>query len=186
MPFWYLRHGETDWNARGLSQGNVDVPMNATGEAQARRAAAALRGQGVARIVSSPLGRARVTAEVCAEILGLPVEIDPGLREVAFGVQEGQPMSDWFAHWISGAFTPEGAESFAALRQRAVTTINALLNRSEGLLLVVGHGAFFRALRAEMGFEPNVRLPNAIPVACVPPVLDTEIWRLTEAPLALS
>ena len=43
-PFWFLRHGETDWNARGLSQGNVDIPLNAVGRAQAERAAVALQG----------------------------------------------------------------------------------------------------------------------------------------------
>ncbi len=186
IPFWYLRHGETDWNARNLSQGNVDLPLNATGEAQARDVAAALRDRGVTRIVSSPLGRARATAAACSEALGLPVEVDPGLREAAFGVQEGQPMSAWFASWIAGDFTPEGAESFAALRLRAVTAIDALLAGSTGLMLVVGHGAFFRALRAEMGFDPGARLPNAIPVACLPPSQESEIWRLDLVPLALS
>ena len=39
IPFWFLRHGETDWNAQGISQGNVDIPLNATGLAQARSAA---------------------------------------------------------------------------------------------------------------------------------------------------
>ena len=97
VPFWYLRHGETDWNARNLSQGNVDIPLNANGIAQAHAAAAVLRGRGIAAIVSSPLARARATAEIAAAALGLPVTIEDGLREVAFGVQEGQPMSDWFA-----------------------------------------------------------------------------------------
>src|ERR1700761_5031386 len=96
VPFWYLRHGETDWNAQGLSQGNVDIPLNPTGLAQARSAAARLRNRGIATIISSPLSRARVTAEIAAEALSLPVHFDDDLREVRFGVQEGQPMSDWF------------------------------------------------------------------------------------------
>src|SRR3954464_13091312 len=83
IPFWFLRHGETDWNAQGLSQGNVDIPLNPTGLAQAGSAADLLRGRGISTIVASPLSRARVTAEIAAEALGLPLTIDPDLREVA-------------------------------------------------------------------------------------------------------
>ena len=106
IAFWFLRHGETDWNAQGISQGNVDIPLNAVGVAQARAAADKLRNRGIATIVASPLSRARVTAEFVGEALGLPVALDPDLREVSFGVQEGQGMSGWFADWVSGAFTP--------------------------------------------------------------------------------
>ena len=166
-PFWYLRHGETDWNARNLSQGNIDIPLNANGIAQARAAAALLRGRGIASIVASPLSRARDTAEIAGAALGLTVAIDEGLREVAFGVQEGQPMADWFADWVGGRATPEGAESFAALRARAVAAVNRATARPAAVL-VVAHGALFRALRAAMGLEPNVRTRNGVPFWCAP------------------
>jgi probable phosphoglycerate mutase len=177
-PFWYLRHGETDWNARGLSQGNVDIPLNDTGFAQAQTAAALLRGRGIASIVASPLSRARVTAEIAAAALGLSVETDDGLREVSFGVQEGHVMSEWFNDWVAERFTPEGAESFAALRRRAVGAINRALTRPAPVL-VVAHGALFRALRAEMGLEVNIRMPNAIPTLCAPSA--GSAWTLTHA-----
>jgi probable phosphoglycerate mutase len=165
--FWFLRHGETDWNARNLSQGNVDIPLNARGIAQAHAAAAALRHRGITTIIGSPLSRARVTAEIVAAALGLPVQTDPELREVAFGVQEGQPMSDWFDDWIFGRATPRGAEPFAALRARATGAINRALTHPAPVL-VVAHGALFRALRAEMGLPPRERLPNAVPTFCEP------------------
>jgi broad specificity phosphatase PhoE len=180
VPFWFLRHGETDWNARGLSQGNVDIPLNPTGLAQARSAADLLRHRGIRAIVASPLLRARVTAEITGEALQLPVEIDEGLREVAFGVQEGQPMTEWFASWVAGEWTPDGAETFAALRARAV----AAVNRATALppaVLVVGHGALFRALRSAMGLEPNVRTRNAIPFWCEPPGAGGTEWDLKPA-----
>ena len=104
---------------------------------------------------------------IVAEALGLPVRTDEALREVSFGVQEGQPMSDWFDDWIFGRFTPEGAEPFAALRARAVGAINRAL-AYPAPVLVVAHGALFRALRAEMGLPPAVRLPNATPMWCEP------------------
>ena len=176
-PFWFLRHGETDWNAQGISQGNVDIPLNAIGLAQARSAAAKLRNRGIASIVASPLSRARVTAEIAGEALGLPVAIDRDLREVAFGVQEGQAMSGWFADWVAGRFTPDGAETFPTLRRRAV----AAINRATALppaVLVVAHGALFRALRAAMGIEPNVRTQNAVPIFCEPLSAGGSGWSL--------
>ncbi len=177
IPFWFLRHGETDWNAQGISQGNVDIPLNATGLAQARSAATLLRHRGIATIVSSPLSRAKVTADIVGESLGLPVEVDAGLREVAFGVQEGQAMADWFAGWIAGTFTPEGAESFAALRHRAVDALNRAVALPPAVL-VVAHGAFFRALRSAMGIVPNLRTRNAVPIFCVPPPPGEAQWSL--------
>ena len=106
-PFWYLRHGETDWNKQGLQQGSVDIPLNETGLAQAREAAERLHGKGITTIIASPLSRARVTAEIVAERLGLPVTIDPDLREVGWGIHEGTGMADWFQDWIAGHATPD-------------------------------------------------------------------------------
>ena len=177
MPFWFLRHGETDWNAQGLSQGNVDIPLNATGLAQARLAAEQLRNRGIATIVASPLSRARVTAEIVGEALGLPVSMDQDLREVSFGVQEGKSMSDWFAGWLAGEFTPEGAETFAALRHRAVAAANRATAQTPAVL-VVAHGAWFRSLRSAMGIEPTMRTRNALPIWCEPPSPGQTMWTL--------
>jgi broad specificity phosphatase PhoE len=178
--FWFLRHGETDWNAQNLSQGNVDIPLNETGLAQARSAALLLRDRGITSIISSPLSRAKVTADIAAHLLGLPVEVDRELREVAFGVQEGKPMSEWFTAWVAGALTPAGAESFPDLTRRAVAAINRAIRRPP-VVLVVAHGALFRALRGAMGHEPNVRTRNAVPVWCEPPANGKDVWGITYA-----
>jgi broad specificity phosphatase PhoE len=175
--FWFLRHGETDWNAQGLSQGQVDIPLNPTGLAQAHAAAGLLRGRGIVSIVSSPLSRARDTADIVAAALGLGVSLQDDLREVAFGVHEGTPMGGaWFPEWVDGTSTPEGAESFVALRARAVAALTTALAHPAPVL-VVAHGALFRALRAEMGLPANVRTPNALPLFCEPGTP----WTLTAA-----
>lgn len=174
--FWFLRHGETDWNARNLSQGNVDIPLNEVGLAQARTAAGLLANRGICSVVSSPLSRAHDTARIVGEQIGHPVEVEDGLREVAFGVQEGQPMAHWFDDWVAGLFTPEGAETFPDLRARAIAAVARALSRPAPVL-VVAHGALFRALRAEMGLTPNVRTPNAMPFFCEPGAP----WTLTPA-----
>ncbi|WP_120007794.1 histidine phosphatase family protein [Teichococcus vastitatis] len=181
-PFWFLRHGETDWNARGLSQGNVDIPLNSVGIAQAARAAEALRGKEIITIVSSPLSRARDTAEAAGAVLGLPVQVHDALREVSFGAQEGQEMSGWFNDWVEGHMTPEGAESFAALRERTVGAVNFCLGQP-GPVLIVAHGALWRAFRAEAGLPANVRTPNALPMWVTPPPPGEEAWQFE--PLAL-
>ncbi|MGH7152683.1 MAG: histidine phosphatase family protein [Acetobacteraceae bacterium] len=167
VPFWYLRHGETDWNARGLSQGGTDIPLNPTGLAQARAAANRLRHRGIVTIVSSPLTRAQETAEIVAQVLDLPVRFDPDLKEVAFGVQEGQPLADWFPDWVAGNRLPEGAETFAGLRCRAIAAVNRCTAMTAPVL-IVGHGAFFRALRSAMVLPELPRTPNAVPFWCEP------------------
>lgn len=175
VSFWYLRHGETDWNARGVSQGNTDIPLNANGIAQARAAGPLLRGRGITTIVASPLSRARVTAEIVAESLGLPVSLDPDLREVGFGVQEGKTMGNWFPDWLAGRFTPEGGESFPVLTARTVAGINRAV-ANPPVVLVVAHGAVFRALRAAMGIVPATSTRNAAPIWCE---AGTDGWRVS-------
>jgi probable phosphoglycerate mutase len=180
IPFWYLRHGETDWNARGLAQGSIDIPLNETGIAQARSAANLLRNRGIATIVASSLSRARVTAEIIGAELGLPVALDDGLREVRFGVEEGRPQSDWFKAWLAGGFAPEGAESFAELTARATAAVNRATVRPP-LVLVVAHGALFRALRAAMSLPFDVPTRNAVPMLCTPPEPGHAGWTLDMA-----
>ncbi|SDB80213.1 probable phosphoglycerate mutase [Raineyella antarctica] len=89
------RHGETDWNAVGRMQGHLDIPMNATGEQQARAAAAVLAERHHATsIVSSDLSRAQGTARALAEATGLPVTTDERLREINVGEWVGLTLTD--------------------------------------------------------------------------------------------
>ena len=166
-PFWFLRHGETDWNREHRTQGSTDIPLNGTGIAQAHQAAALLAGQGITVLACSPLGRARATADIVGAALGLVPLVVPDLREASFGTHEGEVMGTWFAHWAEGLAVPEGGESFATVRARAVAAVNRLL-AGDGLPLVVAHGGMFRTLRAAMGFSAAVRTPNGVPLLCAP------------------
>jgi broad specificity phosphatase PhoE len=176
-PFWYLRHGETDWNRQGLSQGSNDIPLNELGLAQAKEAAVRLRYRGITSIVASPLSRARVTAEIVAEALGLEVTIEPDLREVSWGVHEGKPLAEWFSDWIAGHATPEGAESFSELRRRSIAGLNRAVNRPPAVL-IVAHGGVFRAIRSVMNLEITGRTRNCIPMWCEPPRFPGQAWSL--------
>jgi broad specificity phosphatase PhoE len=174
VPFWFLRHGETDWNAANRTQGSTDIPLNANGVAQAHAAAELLRGQDVVALVCSPLGRARQTAEIVGAALGLEPRVLDGLREANFGAHEGEVMGAWFAAWVAGEAAPDRGESFAEVRDRAMAAMNEVL-AGLGPALVVGHGGFFRTVRAAMGFTAAVRTPNGVPLWCAP---EGDEWRM--------
>jgi probable phosphoglycerate mutase len=176
--FWFLRHGETEWNTRSVAQGRTEVPLNAHGLEQAHQSAAALRNRGIATIVSSTMGRAKATAEIVAAALDLPVTYDEGLIETSYGDREGQAMTEWFSDWVYERSTPPGGESFADLRVRAVSTINKALARPP-VLLVIAHGGLFRAVRSVMGLEPLYRTPNGTPFFCEPPAEGQTVWTLS-------
>lgn len=167
VAFFFLRHGETDWNAQGLSQGRTDVALNAVGLMQAHTAARRLARHGIVAIVSSPLQRAQQTASIVGSVLELDCATDPDLQETSFGEQEGRKMGPWYDDWVAESYTPAGGETFADLRARATRAMNRTLARP-GPVLVVAHGGVFRAVRAQMGLSPLVRTENGAPLHCVP------------------
>ena len=98
--FYFVRHGETDWNAERRLQGQLDIPLNDVGRRQSAQCGTTLRGLIAARrkapddftFISSPLSRARETMEILRSALGLQREgyaIDPRLAELSFGLWEG-------------------------------------------------------------------------------------------------
>lgn len=91
------RHGQTDWNVGGLYQGQEDIPLNATGIAQAQDAARVLADLRPDALFTSDLQRARVTAEQLAGLTGLEVQVDPRLREVNIGTWVGLTSEQAFA-----------------------------------------------------------------------------------------
>jgi probable phosphoglycerate mutase len=161
------RHGETEWNAAARIQGHTDVPLNATGRAQALALADRMRAERVASIATSDLSRARGTAEIVAEILGLDVGlVDPDLRERRFGEFEGLTRGecatrfpdDW-ARWVGDSWaTPPGGETGAALLSRVVLAIDRVAERLTAPALVVTHGGVMRAILGE-----GAGAANAVP-----------------------
>jgi probable phosphoglycerate mutase len=115
-----LRHGETVHTARKLfsGSGGEDPPLTPTGQAQAAAAAASLTDRGVTAVVSSPMRRARETADAAAAVLGLPVREVDDVRECAFGEWEGQSFAevrerwpDELSAWWGQPLSPPGGES---------------------------------------------------------------------------
>lgn len=138
----FARHGQTDVNASGRLQGRLDPPLTELGRDQARRIAQALRADALARVVTSPLRRARETAEIITEGLGIDAPVvDERLVELDYGAWDGRAVRDvtgqeW-ARWRADPdFAPPGGESLATLRARTVALCEELLTVDEAVCCV--------------------------------------------------
>jgi len=141
-----LRHGQTDWNIDLRLQGSSDIPLNQTGIAQAKAASLKFELGSWDVILASPLSRARDTAAIIAEPLGLKVAVIPELIERSFGTAEGMSDGEWEKLYESGA-PIEGLESLEDLRARSENLLNLIANEYAGLrVLAVSHGAYIRKL----------------------------------------
>lgn len=173
-PFYFLRHGETFWNKNRLTQGQLDSQLNPTGRAQAERAAQALSGEPIERIVSSPLRRARHTAEAVGRALNLPVSCDGGLMECHLGANQGGPHGSWLAAYFRGEADPENGETFAEFGDRVWHAMSNAVARGPNTL-IVAHGGLWLAARARITVQPELdRMPNALPLHVTP---EGDTWR---------
>ncbi len=168
------RHGETDWNLAGRWQGHTDIPLNATGRAQAVALADGLRGRGIEAIAASDLSRARHTAEIVGRTLGIPVAlVDPHLREQRFGCFEGltpkeceeRYPADWARYVADPHAGPPGGESRAALLERVVHAVQGAAALLPCPALLVTHGGAIRALLSALPPAPEAaaRVPGKVP-----------------------
>lgn len=147
--FYFIRHGETEWNRLKLIMGQTDIPLNETGIRQAHEARKMLTKIEVEKIYSSPLQRARQTAEIINEDPRYPIAYMDNLKERGWGKGEGQfheTLSDFKGIELSVADLPEGAEPYNTFEARVVLALNKILAQSSKPPLIVGHGGIFRVL----------------------------------------
>jgi broad specificity phosphatase PhoE len=166
---YYIRHGETEWNALGRLQGTQDIPLNDLGRKQAAIAGTIVAGllardgrdaAGLA-FVASPLSRARATMELVRGALDLAPHdyaVDDRLREIAYGEWEGSTLNeaqardgDLFARRLADKWnvSAPGGESYAAVQARVRDWYHSLAADT----VAVAHGGTARALMVELGFE---------------------------------
>ena len=142
-----VRHGETDWNADGRLQGQTDRPLSEFGRSQARQLADELEDEELEAIYSSDLARARETAEIVGDRLGLPVVLDPDLREKDWGTWEG--LTSVERDHVE--FVGESTEAHQGRILRALRRISER-HPDGGRILVVTHGGSMRRVQtAAMG-----------------------------------
>jgi probable phosphoglycerate mutase len=170
MPtIYYIRHGETEWNAEGRLQGAQDTSLNDLGRKQAAGAGSILadlfareaRSRQSLAYVASPLGRARSTMELVRGALRLPPDdyiIDDRLREIGYGRWEGATLAqmqasdpELFARRQAEKWTvsPPGGESYASVQIRMRDWYDQLVVDT----VAVAHGGTARALMVALGLE---------------------------------
>ncbi len=152
-----IRHGQSTWNAEGRIQGWADPPLSETGLDQARKLAQRLAADGytLAAIYSSPLLRARQTAEQVAQALELPVQADERLKENGVGKFTGltgqeveQQFPEWWAarrvsqEWIP---PPDGEDRNSFASRAAAVMAHIVADHSEQTVAVVSHGGILGA-----------------------------------------
>lgn len=156
--FYFLRHGETDWNKRQLIQGYTDIPLNDNGRQQARTAIPFISSLEIDCIVASPLSRAHETATIVNEVLGKPLLVDEGLRERNFGMFEGKEVNEMLAirqgmieeglpSEENGYPCPPEAEPYGIFKDRILGALARHLDTyAEENILFVAHGGIYRVL----------------------------------------
>jgi broad specificity phosphatase PhoE len=166
---YYIRHGETAWNAEGRLQGVQDIALNERGRAQAAHAGRILadlltrdgRDKTTLPFVASPLIRARATMELVRAELGLPsgnYALDARLREIGYGTWEGSTLAQaqaadpvLYARRLAEKWTvaPAGGESYVDVQARMTDWYRSVTAD----MVAVAHGGTARALMVALGFE---------------------------------
>jgi broad specificity phosphatase PhoE len=145
-----IRHGETPGNAGRIVQ-TPDTPLSTRGIVQAKRLAQRLELAGIARILSSDLVRATMTAEYLREVIHVPVQLEPLLQERNFGDLRGTPYDRLTVDIFAPGYEPpggEGWETFHARVDRAWELVQLVAAETDGNLVVVTHGLVCRSLAA--------------------------------------
>jgi probable phosphoglycerate mutase len=200
MHILLVRHGETSWNREGRYQGRTDVPLSPAGEAQVAALAARLARLPIAVAVSSPLARARRTAEVILGDRGTPLDLDAGLVEISHGAWEGQLSSDveaahaemlgtWRGRPDRDVPAGPGAETLGDVEERAWPVLERVAGRLRGeeTGLVAAHDAVNRVLLCRVLGLPLTRVwafrqaPATLNVLSGPSIRELQLVRLNDS-----
>jgi probable phosphoglycerate mutase len=157
-----VRHGQSEWNAKGRWQGQEDPPLSPLGRLQAAHAAGRL--DGVEAVVCSDLVRAHRTAEILAEALGVAeVRVDPNFRERRAGRWQGLTRVEIEERWpgyLASGRRPEGWEPDAALASRVESGLaRVAAEHPQRRVLVVSHGGVIYQLERQANVDAG-RVPN--------------------------
>ena len=167
---WLVRHGETEWSASGQHTGTTDIELSEAGRRLATALHERLAGIAFDRVLTSPLQRARVTAELAG--FGDRAEVVPELAEWDYGQDEGRTTPEIRAHrpgWTVWRDGPLGGETAEQIGRRADKIIT-LAEEATGRVLAFGHGHMSRVIGARwIGLAPadGIRLKLGTAAVCV-------------------
>ena len=168
MKIYFVRHGETIWNKEKKIQGRSDIPLNEYGKELGMITAEALKDIPFDIVYSSPLIRAKETAEILVKDRNLVIHEDNRLLEMSFGEGEGESLPEIHAHpemklhnfiHNPGEYTPPaGGETFEELYDRCKNFIEEIIIPAEkkyDTMLIVGHGALIRGFIHNINNRPS-------------------------------
>ncbi len=159
-----VRHGQTDWNALGKLQGQTDIPLNELGKIQARQCGEFLSKDDWDVIISSPLKRARETADIISHYIEVPVIEKMEFIEKNFGVAEGMTAAERESAFVNKEYP--GQENQKSLRNRLMNGLQEIQKEyPERKVILVAHGAvihfILRLMSNESIVSNEMRLFNA-------------------------
>jgi uncharacterized phosphatase len=173
--FAFIRHGQTDWNRDDRLQGSSDIPLNDVGRVQAHEAASLLRDGRWEAVVSSPLVRARETAQIMAADLN--IELGPAYLELVerdYGSHEGESSSEMVALHPDRDYP--GAETLASVVERGIAGLRRIAaDYRDRNTIIVCHGTIIRYTLAALAGR---RLPGIMNGSCSTFVLDGDAWQI--------
>ena len=164
----YTRHGETDWNKEKKIQGSKDIPLNAKGIEQANNLHELLKDRQIDIIFSSPLNRAKETANIIRGERPIDIIVDPLLKEQCYGDLEGKPMIDnpeYLLHKNSFFKRYPNGESYFDVYHRVATFFEKIKKDYDGkvsTILIVAHGGMSREINAYFKDMENDEFPKFI------------------------
>tara|TARA_R110002167_G_scaffold197610_1_gene400628 strand:- start:356 stop:961 length:606 start_codon:yes stop_codon:yes gene_type:complete len=163
--YLYLcRHGQSQYNACGRLQGQLESPLTSLGKQQARDLALRAKAWNIKHIISSPLGRAQQTADICAQALKLSMAVCSGFEERHYGHWQGsyiEQLADFVVFkqqcYLKKDWLPcEGAESTENVRGRMLKQLSLLNQNHTGNILVISHGDAIDCLLSKWTTPKNI------------------------------
>lgn len=171
-----VRHGQTDWNALGKLQGQTDIPLNELGKKQARQCGEFLSEEDWDVIISSPLKRARETAEIISNYIEVPVIEKIAFIEKNFGVAEGMTAAEREAAFTDKLYP--GQENQDSLRNRLMNGLQEIQkDYPDKKVILVAHGAVIHFILRLMSNESIVSKEMRLFNACLSTIrFDADSW----------
>lgn len=165
MQLYVVRHGETAWNKEEVFRGRKDVPLNETGQKQAQLTGQYFLNKGIARIFSSPLGRAIQTAEGISKATKMPIEVMDELTDMNFGAWEGLTLREVeklypeeLGVWRNSPqkFRAMGGENLVNVRKRVVKGLQTMITNEQESVVLVTHRVLCKII-----VLLSLRIPNS-------------------------
>lgn len=177
--FYFIRHGETEYNKLRLYTGTKDIPLNDIGIKQAKSAAEILKDHPIDNIVCSTLQRAKQTAEIIAKELRKEVTVAKDIHERHLGTKEGTAIDPNIPIDRLIAETVKGEEDALEFQKRVVKGVSHILTNFSDNTLIVAHGGVFATLARAMEW-PITDLENCSPIHLLPPQEASSFWQMIE------